>query len=125
VHRGNEQELVVVDLEQVAEQALARRRRVERRVGIAALELVEDDARVLEDLVLGRDEHRNLREPRARPDHLAVGGRRRQDLVERHVLVAQRRPRLRREVGDLGGVEAMATLSRHGSIPRPRRARRS
>src|SRR5262249_26043862 len=72
-----------------------------------ALERVEDLARVLPGIARGSHNDRDEAEPGAREDHLAVDRGRRQVLDVANALQAQRRPHLGREVGDLGGVEAV------------------
>ena len=111
VHRRQHQELVGVELEEVREHAQHRIAGIERRIGEARLEVVEDDAGVLPGLVAIGDDDRDEREAGARHDDVAVGLRRRQELHVRHALVAQRRPHLGGEVGDVGAVEAVEVLA--------------
>jgi hypothetical protein len=87
VHGRKHAELVGIDLEQVRHDPLHRRRRVHRRIGKAPLQLVEDLARVLQRAILRRHHDRNEREPGPRQDDVAVGLRRRQDLLVRDPLV--------------------------------------
>jgi hypothetical protein len=72
VHRRQHGELVGVELEEMRDDALHGRRRVERGLRVAALELVEDRARVLDGDVVGCHEHRDEGQARAGEDDVAI-----------------------------------------------------
>jgi hypothetical protein len=76
---------------------------------VTAFEHLDDLGGVLQDLVVGRDQHRDDREADPRHDDLSIDLRTRGDLDERQPLPAQIRSDLAREVADLGTVQGIGS----------------
>ena len=106
VHRRQDHEFVGVDLEQVGDDPLYRRRRQERGLGASRFEGIDDVAGVLPGVPLRGDYRRQEEEPAGAPADLPVHVSIGQDLLEVEALGAKGCAGLAGEVGALAAEEA-------------------